>query len=306
VIQRLLWLGIGLELAFYAALWAWPPIGPSQLDMAGMVLLIVLCLRGGIALPTFLLATLLRRRDRRVSPLQTSVLALVRECRARFISFAWSQPFQQAVLGPDPAGNAPGVPIVLVHGFACNRGVFVALRRKLASAGIGPVFAVTLEPIFGSIDAMAAGLALQLDAIRQRTGQAKVNVVAHSMGGLVARACMAAGPDEQIERLVTLGSPHHGTELAALGMVACAQQMHRDSDWLASLEARESARARVPALSIYTLNDDLVYPPETSALQWAENVPVVGQGHVALLFSGDIAERVIAFLRSRPATMPAM
>lgn len=302
VIQRLLWLGIGLELAFYAALFRWLSTGWSHAETASVVLLIALLLRGGIALPSFLVAAMLRRRDLRSLPLRASFLALARECRARFISFSWSQPFHQLALGADPSGGPTGVPIVLVHGFACNPGVFVALRRKLAAANIGPVFAVTLEPIFGSLDTMAARLALELEAIRQRTGQARLNVVAHSMGGLVMRACMAADTNAHIEHLVTLGSPHHGTEFAPLGLVACAQQMRRGSAWLADLDAREATLPRVPVLSIYTLNDDLAYPPETSVLSWAENLPVIGHGHVALLFSDEIAHRIIAFLRSPPET----
>jgi hypothetical protein len=45
------------------------------------------------------------------------------------------------------------------------------------------------------------------------------------------------------------------------------------------------------------LNDDLVYPAESSVLEWAQNVPVSAVGHMGLVFSEPIAKRVIQYLR---------
>ena len=70
--------------------------------------------------------------------------------------------------------------------------------------------------------------------------------------------------------------------------------------WLEMLADMEAANPpEIPTLSIYTLNDDLVYPPESSVLEWAENVPVSAIGHVALLFSEPVANRVIAAIRKQ-------
>ncbi len=55
-------------------------------------------------------------------------------------------------------------------------------------------------------------------AMRQRTGRDKVDIVAHSLGGIVARHYIKfKGGDRYINHLVCLGSPHHGVGYAALG-----------------------------------------------------------------------------------------
>ena len=124
------------------------------------------------------------------------------------------------------------------------------------------------------------------------------------MGGLIARACMAQAAENRIARFITLGAPHHGSRVAALGLFECAQQMRHQSPWIEMLEDMEAASPpEVPTLSIYTLNDDLVYPPESSVLEWAENVPVSAVGHVGLMFSEAVANRVIAAIRK--GVMPA-
>jgi triacylglycerol lipase len=53
-----------------------------------------------------------------------------------------------------------------------------------------------------------------------------------------------------------------------------------------------------PAVSLYSTDDDLVYPPETCALPWARNEAVSGVGHVGLLFSDDVFTKVLAELNA--------
>jgi hypothetical protein len=54
-----------------------------------------------------------------------------------------------------------------------------------------------------------------------------------------------------------------------------------------------------PSWSIYTTNDDLVYPPETSRLDWADNIVVDGIGHVGLLFSPDVFSILQSILQDK-------
>src|SRR5204862_5513379 len=52
----------------------------------------------------------------------------------------------------------------------------------------------------------------------------RVNVIAHSMGGLDARYAIARlGAADKIASLVTIGTPHHGTPLAELGRIGPAR-----------------------------------------------------------------------------------
>ena len=275
-------------------------LGLSAGAIAASIVLIAVLWRVSHALTTYCFAMALRWRDNRTLPFGNSLAALASELRARIISYNWSQAFPGLSLGTDPIGSGGGPPILLVHGFFSNRGMWLSFRSRLAGANVGRVYTVTLEPLNGSIEAMMPTLESRIDAIIHETGQEKIIVVAHSMGGLLARAYMAQVGAARIAKLITLGTPHHGSQIAALGLFECAKQMRYRSPWIEMLEDLEAANPpAIPALSIYTLNDDLVYPPESSVLEWegAENVPVSAVGHVALLYSEPIAKRVIAAIR---------
>lgn len=307
MLQAILLTFLLAELTFYVWLGlALSARGFSVFAMSATLLLIALVWRLSHALGSFTVTSALRLRDRRVLPWGNSLAALGNELAARFVCFNWSQPFPGLTVGADPIGAKDGVPILLVHGYVCNRGLWVALRQTLAAAGLGPIYADTFTPVFGGIDVFAAKLDARIEAICIETGADKVMIVAHSMGGLAVRAYMAQTAQTAVSRiakLVTLGSPHHGSQVARLGIGMNAGQMCEQSEWLQTLESREAAdaigglRKRPATLSIYTLNDDLVYPPESSVLEWAENVPVSAVGHIGLVFSAPVARRVIAHLR---------
>ena len=148
------------------------------------------------------------------------VLAALRllwgEYYTTLLAYSLLFPFEATLvpLAPRPAAPGRGTPVVLVPGFACNRGYWVLFARSLERAGLGPVYAVTLEPLLGSIEANAAQLARFVEAICAQTGAPKVALVGHSMGGLVARAWLHAGGAPRIEQIVALGTPNRGTVLA--------------------------------------------------------------------------------------------
>jgi len=61
----------------------------------------------------------------------------------------------------------------------------------------------------------SADLKAQVTEILGRTGAAKVHIIAHSMGGLDARAMIARlGMADKVASLTTVGTPHHGTSFA--------------------------------------------------------------------------------------------
>jgi len=289
-----------IEVVIYAGLAIWlTALGVPAGQIAALILLLALLWRLSHALTSYVVAAGYRWRDKRSLPLGDSLAALASELSARAVSFNWSQPFARWAMGAEPAGGGgAGPPIVLVHGFFSNRGMWLKFRARLAAAGLGPVYAVTVGPPTTSIDEMADQLSRRIDEICRATGAGKIVVVAHSMGGLITRAYMARRGSGSIYKFITLGSPHQGTRLARLGLFECAQQMREGGPWLRALAQKEAENPpAVATLSIYTVNDDLVYPPETSALAWAENVPVSAVGHVGLLFSASVANRVIAAIR---------
>ena len=304
MLQIILALAFAIEISIYVFLaqhWWEEPL--SLLFIAPLILCLIVAVRILVALPSYWLATVFRRRDGIRQSLGNSLYALAKEIDSRAVIFNVSQLFHQWLMPEGAAkkyAKLSATPVLLVHGYFSNRGIFWQLRKRLMAAQIGAIYTLNLEPLLGSIDRMVPLLDKRIEQICAETKSANVIVVAHSMGGLVTRKYMAGNANlARIKCFISIGTPHHGSQLAAFGTGQCVQDMRPGSKWLAALELAEKATIKPPTLSIYTLNEDLVYPPESSKLDWAvsENVSVVAVGHVSMLFSKPIAARVIAEIK---------
>jgi triacylglycerol lipase len=115
----------------------------------------------------------------------------------------------------------PRYPIVLVHGMMgfdeiklgrASQEYFRGVRERLESLGL-EVHRARLPPV-ASVAVRARALG---DFIRSLKAK-RVNVIAHSMGGLDARyAISKLGLGDRIASLVTIGTPHRGTPVADAG-----------------------------------------------------------------------------------------
>ena len=187
------------------------------------------------------------------------------------------------------------LPVLLIHGYFCNRALWRPMARRLAARGHA-VDALDLEPPFASIDDYAAAIAAAVDALRARTGAARVALVCHSMGGLAARAYLRAFGDEAVACTVTLGTPHRGTVHAALGQGANARQMRRDSPWLRQLATEEPAHRLARFTVILSWQDNIVAPQGVQTLPGARTVAFSGLGHISLAYDRGVAETVFEAL----------
>ncbi len=302
MLQLILIAAIVFEILAYLALGAYFHLrGVDWRVILPAIGVVAVLLRLLTAVPSFLLSGAFRVRDRQQQPWGNALYALAKEIDARTVSLSFAEPFHQLLMRRESAEGNTGMPILLVHGYFSNRGIWWRFRRHLIAADVssrlGPIYTVTLAPLWGGMDEMVASLGKKIDAICHETGHERCVLVAHSMGGLLVRAYMAKSvAASRVARLITLGSPHGGTQMSSYGVGQCVGEMRVKSAWLAALERAESDIPHPPTLSIYTLNDDLVYPPENARLAWAENTPVAGIGHVGLLFSKKIAERVAAHI----------
>ena len=199
----------------------------------------------------------------------------------------WYLPWDSVAMRrePEPA-PAARPPVVLVHGYMSNRGFFGPLQRWLGDQGVAPVFAPNFHVLFDSIEQFAVELHEEIERIARDTGQPRVVLVCHSMGGLAARRYLQDRGAARIARLVTIASPHHGTAVAKMGLGLNARQMSPGSDFLRELERAEAATPpAVEALSIWSPHDNLVSPQDTSRLPWAREHVIPGVAHVGLLSS---------------------
>ncbi|WP_348696084.1 alpha/beta fold hydrolase [Duganella fentianensis] len=181
-----------------------------------------------------------------------------------------------------PAGQH-GLPVLLIHGYGCNSGYWRPLSALLNQSGIAHL-GVDLEPPGASIDDFAPQVRAAIDQLCAATGQQRVVIVGHSMGGLVARAYLRRYGAAQVARVITLGTPHQGTalSLAKFGIGQNVRQMLYDSEWLRGLAAGEANTQRGLFSTIYTLHDNIVAPAQSAQLAGARQLAFEGIGHVAL------------------------
>ncbi|WP_416972289.1 esterase/lipase family protein [Streptomyces sp. 4F14] len=181
----------------------------------------------------------------------------------------------------------PRPPVVLLHGFIDNRSVFVLLRRALAQHGTRPLTSLNYSPLTCDIRTAAELLARHIEDVCERTGSRQVDVVGHSLGGLIARYYVQRlGGDTRVRTLVTLGTPHGGTRAVPLANAhPIVRQMRPGSPVMAELE-RPAPGCRTRFVSFWSDMDQVMDPPETACVDHpdlrAENVRVTGIGHLAL------------------------
>lgn len=194
-----------------------------------------------------------------------------------------------------------GPPIVLVPGFLCNRGYFGRFRRYLREHGYGNVWAVTLEPVFGSIDDAARQLDDYVEQICAQTGAERVVLIGHSMGGVVIRAYLDKfSGEKRVARAISLGSPFGGTVLAkgpsALG--ENLRQMTIGSEWLNALSAFEQRPCPVPFTAIWSPHDSIVAPQLGSRVTetYGQSIALPGVGHMEMIVSKPVMREVVAVL----------
>jgi pimeloyl-ACP methyl ester carboxylesterase len=194
---------------------------------------------------------------------------------------------------PLPGARTRGPrPIIAIHGYAMNRANFVPLALRLRRAGLGPIFGFEYWTL-GRIAAGARQLGWFVDEVRARTGASCVDLVGHSMGGVVGRYYVAlAGGDAAVRHLITLGSPHSGTEVSGMGVGHPTRELVLGSKLCTRLAAAPPPRhARIT--SIWSRADALVPGARQPPLPGAEVILYDDLGHVALLGSRRVARAVI-------------
>lgn len=234
------------------------------------------------------------------------------EVRVAPVVFAYRQPFkwrEHPDSQPCPGNLSKDRAAVLIHGFVCNRGLWLPWLEAMRRRGLHYT-TVNLEPVFGSIDDY---LDLIENAVRraQQMGGKPPVVVCHSMGGLAIRAWLAADPAnaDRIHRVVTIGSPHLGTWLARFSLSKNGQQMQINGDWLNDLADREHANHANPYRHFvcwYSNADNIVFPTSTARLPGADNRHVPGVAHVALAFHPEVMNTSLAMLSSGPISASAL
>ena len=219
---------------------------------------------------------------------------------------------------PGPARAVPVTqlrpgPVLLVPGYGGATGGLRALADRLTAAGRDATVVALPGAGTGDLTVSAEALGRAVTAALARTGARSVDLVGYSAGGIVVRLWVADGHADVVRRVVTLGSPHHGTALADLAAdlapgqcpLACLQ-LATNSAVLTRLNGGDETPAGPTWVSIWTTQDTTVTPPDSARLTGALNLTVQSVCARAQITHGDlptaalVQQMVLTELRAGP------
>jgi triacylglycerol esterase/lipase EstA (alpha/beta hydrolase family) len=203
-----------------------------------------------------------------------------------------------------PELDGSRAPVVLLHGFGVTSAVLRPLEARIRRATGRPCIRVRLGcriPLhLADVRESARRLERKLERISERSPLGRVDVVGHSLGGLVATYWLKRIDEgRRIRRVITLGTPHQGTPFALLGALLfgaispAVWQMLPGSKLVRELEALPvPEHSELVALGSH---DDSVVPAKLALPAPAPRLralPVSRIRHIDFLWSRDVFDHV--------------
>lgn len=208
--------------------------------------------------------------------------------------------FGASVLGGIPAAlAAERNPVLLIHGIDDTRAVMQPLGRYLEDHG-WRTFAFDMVPSNGQVgfDELARQVKRQVAEVRARTGAEKVDLVGFSLGGMVARVYLQElGGVAEVERLVTISSPHHGSLMAYFRWNVLGEELRPGSKAYERLNGNLESLSHVRHTAIWTPFDLMILPSWSSVLPGAREVRIPVALHPLMLRDARCHEAVSTALR---------
>lgn len=148
--------------------------------------------------------------------------------------------------------------------------------------------AITLEPVFGTIDDGADAIDAAIRQATQATGMTPL-IVTHSMGGLSVRAWLRArSADDRVHHIITIAAPHQGTAMAPYARSDVTKRMRIGSRWLTELAAAEPLSRYRLFTCFYGHCDNIVFPTRAATLPGADNRHVASAAHIQMVQRAEV------------------
>ncbi|MFP4227094.1 MAG: esterase/lipase family protein, partial [Desulfobacterales bacterium] len=182
---------------------------------------------------------------------------------------------------------------------------FMFISRYLKRKKFKNIYTMTYRPVMADLEWLSQKLADRINEVLKETGAAKVNIVAHSLGGVLARyAIKNLYMEDKVSRLISIGSPHRGSRVAALWPYGRnTLQLLYESDFIKALEEGGLTPGRVKYVSIYSAFDNFIIPQESANLgDSAINHKLSYHGHLRLLYSHKVNRLVREALEAGDAS----
>jgi triacylglycerol lipase len=215
----------------------------------------------------------------------------------------------------DDFGEEGGESVLLIQGFFQTRQAMATLEERLRADGYR-VVSFHMGGLLNnfntrSIPTLARMIDAKVRRLLDRTGHREIHIIGHSMGGLIARYLVQSLDGSDYARtVITLGSPHHGTGMAALGAGLGLLLVSRGLWQLfpASPFVQELKRGKFPGhvrlVSVYSKHD-MICMWERSVLtpgdgEDVRNAVVTGLGHMGLVEDPYVYGLILRELKERP------
>jgi len=213
-----------------------------------------------------------------------------------------SRRFSENAIGQISERNPP---VLLIHGFMGTRGSMFPLEQRLVRDGFNVIsFNLGLLNV-RDIRTSALLIHRKVEAILKQSGVRRIDIVGHSMGGLIGLYYIKRlGGQQAVRRMVMLGTPARGTWAAVLGVAtlglwsSSSWQLLPGSDFLADLH-----QGPLPnEVEFFTIaaERDWLCPPEATQLEGAHAI-TVPLGHSSLVVSEVVYRKVLWALRKEAA-----
>lgn len=208
---------------------------------------------------------------------------------------------------PHPCYAENPRPILLVHGVVHNSSAFIPLRRFMEKQGWKNIFSINYPTRHGSLTKMVDTLERRVEEVLTITKSPQLDIVGHSLGGLISRYYMSVGNGRgKVKHLVTLGSPHKGTPLSRILATPLFGGLRTDlrTDSYFTRKINETALPRQSLLtSIYSKYDIVAWPGDNCRVDGLphasfRNIELHSVGHLGLLYSQESFHSVMNSLLS--------
>lgn len=213
-------------------------------------------------------------------------------------------------------GNLSIPPVLLIHGFQDTSESFVPMKNYLENKG-ARVFSMDYDAN-GDLETMADILEQALNALKSELKHKgvlanKANIVAHSLGGLVARYYTCRDSyiiNQDVNKIIFINVPHHGTPWAEAGAELLASPFLKELYPTSALYTsvfpgliNRGLNHTIQVANIAIDNDEVVPLPSSSLDFWDINTKIyhIGEGPLDIMslakepFSGETRHRQILF-----------
>ena len=207
-----------------------------------------------------------------------------------------ASPGDLAAEDPSDTDQDERVPVLLVHGYGRNRACFRFLSIYLRTRGWRWIWATNHRPWSSPIPVYAERLGRAVDLLIESSGSPRVDIVAHSMGGVVAAWYLAKlDGTSKVRRLVTMGTPWQGSRTHVFALRQEGRDFAPDSEVISQIQDLKH-----DITSIWSDSDPKVFPTTSAQHTHSQSIQLPGLGHLEMLMSARVFRAVVDAL-SRPS-----